>query len=882
MSGDRQAFGRVPPHSIEAEESVIGAVLIDNEAFDRIGDAVIAEDFYVERHARFFAAMASLSEQALPMDSVTVADRLKQRDDLTRIGGLAYLIELTEKVPTSANVEHYAHIVRERSVLRRVIRVSTDIIESAYDSSVDPKAFIDNAEQKIFEVSEQSARSGPIRIDTLMVESVAKIETLIKRKSAITGVPSGFADLDRLTAGFQPSDLIIVAGRPSMGKTAFCLNIAEYVALEAGIGVAVFSLEMSSDQLVMRMLCSQAELDLSKVRTGMLKDKDFKALALTAGQLGSAPIYIDDTPALSVMELRARARRLKRDSSTDLGLIVIDYLQLMRGGGEDSREQEISAISRALKGLAKELRVPIIALSQLNRQVELRADKKPMLADLRECVTGDTLVVLSDGRRVPVRELVGEAPKVVAVSPAGDLVLARCETVWRVGQRVVWRVQLASGRSIRATRDHRLLGASGWCKVSELVPGDYLAASARLPEPEDAQHWPVELVAMLGHLFGGSMRVDGNTIVYSSTRRASVDLVAGVAKEALAATVVYAKTPRRRAKKAKPCYRIDIHGGPVLTWLGDIGLLGQDEENLRIPAAFFRLSRDDSAQLLRHLLAAGGSVRERQGRRSGTTVHYSLSSEHMAADVAALLLRFGVATRIRRIEVEGQASEYRVVICDAESLSRFVTYVGACGVQERQLRRVRDIIALRAMREVPDDIPAALVASAQGLLEERGIAAQMATGTADGRPVQLGGGLSRSTVRQLAETLDDDVLRSWCAADLYWDRVVSIERDGREAVYDLTVPGPASWLADGIISHNSGAIEQDADVIAFIYRDDFYNTNSAIPGVAEVVVGKQRNGPTGTVRLRFDREFARFQDLSNRDLQDNSYYDDGGGGSNFA
>ena len=322
MSGGASGFTRIPPHSIEAEESVIGGVLLDNEAFDRIADVVKPEDFYVERHARILSAMASLSDAAMPMDAVTIAERLRQRGDLERIGGVAFLLELSERVPTAANVEHYARIVKEKATIRRLIRASTEIIDRAYDTSVETDDYVDRAEQAIFEISEQSRHAGPVRVSGLVLESLAKIDRLIERKSTITGVGTGFEDLDRMTAGFQPSDLIIVAGRPSMGKTAFCLNIASNVALHANTGVAVFSLEMSADQLVMRMLCSLAQLDLARVRVGHIQDREYKKIAQAVGQLGEASIYIDDTPALSVMELRARARRLRRDPAANLAAPV--------------------------------------------------------------------------------------------------------------------------------------------------------------------------------------------------------------------------------------------------------------------------------------------------------------------------------------------------------------------------------------------------------------------------------------------------------------------------------------------------------------------------------------------------------------------------------
>ncbi len=384
MDEQRAAFTRIPPHSLEAEESVIGGILIDTEAFDKIADLVGAGDFYVERHARIFTAMIQLTEQTRPIDAITVTDRLKQSGELQRVGGSAYLIEMAEKVVTAANIEHYARIIHDKAMLRRLIRTSSEILAGAYESRGSTREFLDRAETAIFELSAESTRTALKRIDSLISATVARIEMLFEKKQEVTGVPTGFYDLDRMTAGFQPSDLIIVAGRPSMGKTAFALNIAEYAACECGIGVAVFSMEMSTDQVVMRMLCSQAEIDNARVRTGHLRDRDIKKLALTAGKLGQAPIYIDDAAAQTVIELRAKARRLKHDAQANLGLIIVDYLQLMKGVGEDNREQEISAISRSLKALAKELSVPIIALSQLNRQVELRSDKRPGMADLRE------------------------------------------------------------------------------------------------------------------------------------------------------------------------------------------------------------------------------------------------------------------------------------------------------------------------------------------------------------------------------------------------------------------------------------------------------------------------------------------------------------------
>jgi replicative DNA helicase len=376
---------RVPPQSLEAEESVLGGIMLDNTALDRVVELVQPDDFYRGSHRKLFRAMLELSERSEPVDLITLSETLKARGELADIGGTSWLAEVAERVPTAANVVHYARIVRERSILRGLIEAATEIATRGYQASDDVDVLLDRAEQLIFGIQERKVKQAFARISDVLVGSIKMIERLYEQKQAVTGVPTGFSDLDSLTSGLQPSDLIIVAGRPSMGKTAFVLNLAEHAALRADTGVAIFSLEMAKEQLAMRMLCSEARVDLARVRTGHLSDREFPKLAMAAGRLADASIFIDDTPALTVLELRAKARRLKRDPNAKLGLVIVDYIQLMRSAeGKDNREQEISEISRSLKALAKELQVPVVALSQLNRQVESRNPPIPRLADLRE------------------------------------------------------------------------------------------------------------------------------------------------------------------------------------------------------------------------------------------------------------------------------------------------------------------------------------------------------------------------------------------------------------------------------------------------------------------------------------------------------------------
>jgi replicative DNA helicase len=378
---------RVPPQNIEAEQSVLGAILLENEAINQALEILSHEDFYRESHREIFRAMVELSDRSQPVDAITLTDALRSKGALEQIGGPGYIAELADAVPTAANVAHYARIVREKAVLRSLATIATDIASSAYEASADVDEFLDEAEHRIFEISERRIKPSFHTMPELTRESLKLLERLYENRELVTGVPTGFKDLDVLTAGLQPSDLVVLAARPSMGKSALALNIAAYAAMEAQPkrGVAFFSLEMSKEQLVLRLLCSEARVDSAKARAGYLSERDFPKLAQAAARLSEAPIFIDDSSDTTAITLKAKCRRLARERSNNLGLVIVDYIQLMRSSRPgESREKEIAEISRSLKGLAKELKVPVIGLSQLNRQVETRPDRRPLLADLRE------------------------------------------------------------------------------------------------------------------------------------------------------------------------------------------------------------------------------------------------------------------------------------------------------------------------------------------------------------------------------------------------------------------------------------------------------------------------------------------------------------------
>jgi len=382
------ALQKLPPQNLEAEQMVLGAVLIENSAIETVSDILSPDDFYKDAHRRIFGIMQEMADRKEAIALITITDALRHGGMLEKVGGASYLSALVGLVPTAANVKYHASIVHDKSALRQLIHASTDIITQSYGDAPEPltiEKILDRAQQAILHISDQKKVAAFVSMSEIVKHGFATIEQLYERKEAVTGLPTGFTDLDKLTSGLQAGDLIIVAGRPSMGKTALCLNIAAYTALENAKRVAFFSLEMAKEQLGLRMLCSEARIDAHKLRTGFLAETDWGRLSNAAGRLAEAPIYIDDTGAIGIFEMRSKARRLKADKGLDL--IIVDYLQLMRGSdGAASREQEISSISRSLKALAKELRVPVIALSQLNRAVETRPgkEKRPMLADLRE------------------------------------------------------------------------------------------------------------------------------------------------------------------------------------------------------------------------------------------------------------------------------------------------------------------------------------------------------------------------------------------------------------------------------------------------------------------------------------------------------------------
>ncbi len=854
-----------PPHSVEAEQAVLGGLLINPASWDQVADVVRQEDFYRPDHQLIFGAIAAIAGEAKPCDAVTVAGHLERNGQLEKAGGLAYLGTIARDTPTAANARAYAQLVRERSLMRQLIQAGTQIAAAVYNNDgTSARDLVDRAEQSVFEIAEGSfrGREGARPVRDLLPAVIDQIDEWHTNPDKLRGLPTGFTDFDKITGGLRGGDLVIIAGRPSMGKTTLAVNMAEYAAVHPGTraSVAIFSMEMPSEQVITRMLASVGGVPLSSLRSGRISDDDWVRITSATSQLSEAKIFVDETPALNPTELRARARRVKREHG--LNLIVVDYLQLMQVPGTvENRATEIAEISRGLKALAKELAVPVIALSQLNRGVEQREHKKPVMSDLRECVTGDTLVCLADGRRMAIADLVGTEPDVWAVDEYQRLVRARSDKVWKVGRRRVLKVRLASGRSIRATAEHKLLAGAGWTTVGALKLGDRLALARRLPEPAQTQSWPDHWLVLLGHLVGDGSYLVHQPLRYTTASEENSTAVRGAA-EMFGCRVA-------RHEYMGTWHQLVISGNGnrwlpagVGKWLKDLGIFGQRSHEKHLPPVVFSLPDSQIALLLRHLWATDGTI-TRHNATLGYPEHvnFSTCSSRLACDVAALLLRLGIVARIRTIHSGQKRPLYYVDVSGAEAQRVFVEKIGGFGPRaapaDALAARLRTI---RANTNV-DTLPLEVFATVRAEMRAQGISQRAMCsmrGTAYGGTSHFRFSPSRTQLASYAELLRSFELDKWATSDLFWDRVLSVTDDGEEDVFDLTVPGHANWLADGIVTHNSGAIEQDADMILLIYRDEVYDKNTTKKGIAEIDLVKHRNGEIGTFLLTFQGQYTRF------------------------
>ncbi len=863
---------RLPPQNVEAEESVLGGILLDPEAIGRISDSLNPEAFYISTHKEIYRAALALNSQGKPTDLLAVRTWLADHSLLEKVGGSSKLAQLVERTVSAVNIDALAALVTDKYIRRKLIQAGNEIVQLGYQTAAELETILDDSEQKIFSLTQARPQQGLIPISDTLIHTFQDIE-IHNQGAALPGLPCSFYDLDAMTGGFQRSDLIIVAGRPSMGKTSFAINIARNISEFHKLPVAIFSLEMSKEQLVQRMLATEAGIESNRLRAGRISQNEWENLGQAFGILTELPIFIDDTANMTVMQMRSQARRLQAEQGGKLGLILLDYLQLMEGGG-DNRVQEISKITRSLKGLSRELNVPIIALSQLSRSVESRTNKRPMMSDLREsgCLTGDTLVTLADsGAEVPICELVGKSGFTVWAINETTMQIeeATVSQAFATGIKPVLRLKTNLGRSIRATANHKFLTIQGWKRLDELTVGDRIALPRQLASSTVQTMSNTEL-ALLGHLIGDGCTLPRHAIQYTTREKDLAEIVSSLAVQVFGIEQINPRISRERdwyqvylpaSQHLAPGIR-----NPIAKWLENLGIFGLRSYEKFIPSQVFEQPQEAIFLFLRHLWSTDGSIKMVAGRSPRPLAYYASSSQKLARDVQSLLLRVEINARFKISPQIGKGrDQHQVIITGKLDLEKFVNLVGAVGsykqnalqeiatyISTRTANTNRDVIAHHVWKMYA--IPAMQVAG----LTTRQMQTQLGMSYCGTGIYQQN--ISRERATRLTQVVNSAELLHLASSDVYWDRVQSIDPDGIEEVFDLTVPKLHNFVANNILVHNS--IEQDADLVIMLYRDEYYNPDTPDRGIAEVIITKHRNGPTGIIKLLFDPQFTRFRNLA--------------------
>lgn len=669
-----------------------------------------------------------------------------------------------------------------------------------------------------------------------------------------------------------PDGANFIAQDMCVHNTSLCLNIAENAALKAQAVVGVFSLEMSKESLVMRMLCSEGRIDAHRFRSGFLSKQEWGQLAKALGTLAEAKIFIDDTPGISILEMRAKSRRLAAEQKR-LDLIIVDYLQLMSGSSRrvESRQQEVSQISRELKGLAKELNVPVVALSQLSRAPESRSDHKPQLSDLREsgCLAGDSLVTMADtGAEVPIRELVGHSGFAVWALNEETLKIERAivSRAFATGVKPTYQLTTKLGRSIKATGNHKFRTLDGWKRLDELETGERLALPRFIQSPASQSMTNAEL-ALLGHLIGDGCMLPHHVIQYTTRERDLAETVFSLATE------MFGREVKPRISQERQWFQVYLSStrhhthnvrSAVAAWLDQLGVWGLRSYEKFVPGKVFEQPQAAIALFLRHLWATDGCIWADVKGKHHPGIYYASSSEKLAKDVQSLLLRVGINARLRHIpQVDKGREQHHVIVSGKSDIENFAGAIGAVGLYKTQaLTNVTQFVARTSANTNRDAIPNAVWAKyvLPAMERDKITARQMMAGigTAYCGTSIYKQNISRERAARISQAVPSNEMACLAHSDVYWDEIIAIESDGNAEVFDLTVEKHHNFIVNNIYSHNS--IEQDSDVVAFIYREEQYNRTEENAGHADIIVAKQRNGPTGTIKLAFLKEFTRFED----------------------
>ncbi len=1004
-------FGRQPPQDAAAEQAVLGGMLLSKDAIADVLERLRPGDFYRPAHQNVYDAILDLYGRGEPADAVTVAAELDRRGLLRRIGGAPYLHTLISTVPTAANAGFYAGIVAEKALLRRLVEAGTRVVQYGYAGAegADVTEIVDRAQAEIYDVTEGRTSEDFVPLEQLLQPTMDEIDAIASQGGIARGVPTGFTDLDEVTNGLHPGQMIIIAARPGVGKAlaldtplptpsgwttmgdvavgdqligadgepttvvaatevmlgrpCYEIEFADGTALVAdgmhqwptGRGVQVttalrpgadiisasrapvlatvggrrqsawgidavrrvdsvavrcvevanadhlylagpamvpthnstlgldflrscsikhqmasviFSLEMSKSEIVMRLLSAEAKIKLADMRSGRMTDDDWTRLARRMSEISEAPLFIDDSPNLTMMEIRAKARRLSQKAG--LKLIVVDYMQLMTSGKKyESRQQEVSDFSRSLKLMAKELDVPVVAISQLNRGPEQRTDKKPMISDLREsgCLTANTRILRADtGAEVTFGELMrtGERPLVWSLDERKRMVARPMTNVFYSGHKEVFKLRLGSGREVEATANHPFMTFDGWTPLGELKVGDRLAVPRRVPEPVQTHRLPEDEVVLLAHMIGDGSCVKNQPIRYASIDEQNLIAVTKAAQH-FGVTAIrddYAAARVTTLRMPAPYHLTHGRRNPIAAWLDGLGLFGLRSYEKFVPQAIFSAPNDQVALFLKHLWATDGSVSWDTKCGMGR-IYYASSSRRLIDDVVGLLARVGVFGRIKRTRKAGYRDSWHLYVYGAENQLRFLRHVGVNGMKAAAAHdviaklesKVRNTNLDTVPKEVWTDVRASLVTAG---MTHRQFAGAM--GTKFCGSTMWKHAPSRSRLHRAAALLEDTALHDLATNDVFWDEIVEITSIGEQDVYDGTVSGTNNFVAQGISVHNS--LEQDADMVILLHRPDAFERDDPRGGEADLILGKHRNGPTKTITVAHQLHLSRFANMA--------------------
>ncbi|MCV6979412.1 replicative DNA helicase [Mycolicibacterium pulveris] len=863
-------FGRQPPQDAAAEQAVLGGMLLSKDAIADVLERLRPGDFYRPAHQNIYDAVLDLYGRGEPADAVTVAAELDRRGLLRRIGGAPYLHTLISTVPTAANAGYYAGIVAEKALLRRLVEAGTRVVQYGYAGAegADVAEIVDRAQSEIYDVTERRMAEDFVPLEDLLQPTMDEIDAIASQGGLARGVPTGFFELDEVTNGLHPGQMIIIAARPGVGKSTLGLDFLRSCSIKNQMASIIFSLEMSRSEIVMRLLSAEAKIKLADMRSGRMSDDDWTRLARRMSEISEAPLYIDDSPNLTMMEIRAKARRLSQRAG--LKLIVVDYMQLMTSGKKyESRQQEVSDFSRSLKLMAKELDVPVVAISQLNRGPEQRTDKKPMISDLREsgCLTANTRILRADtGAEVTFGELMrtGERPLVWSLDERKRMVARPMTNVFYSGHKEVFKVRLASGREVEATANHPFMTLDGWMPLGELKAGDRVAVPRRVPEPVQTQRMDDSEVILLAHMIGDGSCVKNQPIRYASIDEENLLAVTKAARH-FGVTAIRNEYPAARVTTLRlPAPYHVTHGkrNPIAAWLDGLGLFSKRSHEKLVPQAIFAAPNDQVALFLHHLWATDGCVHW-DAKHKQARIYYASTSRRLVDDVSQLLLRVGVFGRIKRTKKAGYRDSWHLYIYGAENQMRFLRNVDVNGEKWLTAREVlanlegisRNTNLDTVPKEVWDVVRAGL---ADQTMSHRAFAAAM--GTKFCGSTMWKHAPSRGRLHRAPALLDHRELHDLATNDVFWDSIVEITSIGEHDVYDGTVSGTHNFVANLISVHNS--LEQDADMVILLHRPDAFERDDPRGGEADLIIGKHRNGPTKTITVAHQLHLSRFTNMA--------------------